>query len=376
MCWQLASMLSRRSAENPSHTRAFSLVEMIGVVAVVAIVAAVLTPAVIREMDQAARTKEVSDLNAISNAIVLQVLNTRSISNEAGMAQCVANWTRFPASRIATNNRRYARAFLIDTNGWFGTTAGGLPYTQTTMGSTSAPTNARVMILGSIAGALPVSTGRPGNSAFNDIWNTPDKAKPSTWTNWSGKGEDLLIQRVNLDQVFHRLVVVNRDTTASNPPWMTVGTIAAVPVAAGGGGLSGYYIDGSVVGLCDPTGTPMLRFALTKDTSYVFEGNVWYDQLSGGDSKEVMAQAFAALSAQFLASQWYSGSHQGGDQQGALVAMFNFMLVYGLWANQCPHFPWHSASSATQVPEYELLYDVGGNNQRLDEFTGGNGLLK
>src|SRR5262249_6237792 len=121
---------------------------------------------------------------------------------------------------------------------------------------------------------------------------------------------------------------------------------------------------------------PIIRFVLTRDAGFVFEGGIWHDQVLTGNSSEVMAQDFASMAAQFLATQWYPGSHQGGDQQGALVAMFNFMLVYGLWANQCPHFPWHSASSGIQVPEWELLNSVGGNNQRLDEFTGQNGLLK
>jgi hypothetical protein len=232
------------------------------------------------------------------------------------------------------------------------------------------------MVVGTIAVALPVANGKPGNAAFNAIWNTPAGTKPSTWTTWAGKGEDLLIQRLNLDQLFHRLVVVNRDNLAPSPPMFTIDTTNTVTVTAGGAGRSGYYLDGSVVGLCEATGTPMMRFALTRDSSFVFEGSVWQNQLSDGDSSEVMAQSFATASAKFLASQWYPGAHQGGDQQGALVAMFNFMLVYGLWANQCPHFPKHNAASAVQVPEYELLFDVGGNNKRLDEFTGGNGLLK
>lgn len=355
---------------------AFTLIECVGVLAVLTILVAVLAPAVIRQMDQAARTKEAADLHAISNAIVLQILTTKTIPSEANLAQSVANWTRFPVSRITNNNRGYARAFLIDTSGWFGTAAGALPYTQATAGSADPPTRGRVMVVGTTAVPLPVATGRPGNAAFDDIWNTPTGAKPSTWAFWPGKGEDLVIQRLELGQLFHRLVVVNRDNLSTNPPLLTIDAANTLPVTAGGAGHSGYYLDGSVVGLCDPAGTPMLRFALTRDSSYVFEGSVWYDQIFGGDSNEVMAQNFAEMAAKFLASQWYPGAHQGGDQQGALVAMFNFMLVYGLWANQCPHFPWHSAASAAQVPEYELLFDVGGNSKRLDEFTGTSGLLK
>src|SRR5262249_22040379 len=117
------------------------------------------------------------------------------------------------------------------------------------------------------------------------------------------------------------------------------------------------------------------RVKLTRDESFVYEADIWNNTLIGGTSHEAMAQNFATMAEKFMAAQW-NGSAVKGDQQGALAAMFNFMLVYGLWANQCPHFPWHSASSSTQVPEYELMNDVGGNSQILDTFTGANGLLK
>jgi len=351
--------------------------EMIGATAIVALLASVLIPSVLRQMDQAARTKEANDLNSISNAIVLQILTTKTIPDITGLPQAIANWTRFPVSRINVNNRGFTRSFLIDTNGWFGTTAGTLPYTQTTVGSAFAPTNARVIVLGVIANRAPISSGTPGTVIFNDVWNTAAGVKPTTLAGWAGKGEDLFIQRLNLGQLFHRLTVVNRDKGALTPPGLMIDANNVVPVNLDGRGTNGYYLDGSVVGLWDTTnGTPMMRVALTRDSSFAFEGGTWLNQVLNGDSNEVMAQDFAALAAQFLASQWYPGAHQGGDQQGALVAMFDFMLVYGLWANQCPHFPWHSASSGTQVPEYELLYDIGGNSQRLSEFTGTSGLLK
>src|SRR6266511_5640380 len=51
-----------------------------------------------------------------------------------------------------------------------------LPYTQSTNGS-APPLNPRLMILSSLAQALPVSSGT--NSAFQTIWNTADGAVPS-----------------------------------------------------------------------------------------------------------------------------------------------------------------------------------------------------
>ena len=76
--------------------------------------------------------------------MVLQILTTKTIPRETNLAQWVANWTVQPVARITTTPRHYARAFLIDTNGFFGTAAGNLPYTQPIIGSTNLPINARV----------------------------------------------------------------------------------------------------------------------------------------------------------------------------------------------------------------------------------------
>jgi hypothetical protein len=66
-----------------------------------------------------------------------------------------------PTSAISTNSRRYARAFLIDPNLRVGTNGGApLPYVQDANGSIN-PVSARVMIVSSLAQALPVSSGVP-----------------------------------------------------------------------------------------------------------------------------------------------------------------------------------------------------------------------
>jgi hypothetical protein len=281
-----------------------------------------------------------------------------------------------PAAQITTNPRRFNRVFLMSSNLTLSPLI--LPYTQTNnLGLTAAPSGARLMIVSALAGANPPVTNGVA-SDFDGVWNTPLNAKPpgSAWASSPIKGEDLLIQRINLEPLFHRLILINRDSAGTAK--FSIDSSTATNVAPGGAGINAYYLHGSAVALCDSAGNPLTRFALTEDFSFVFEAGSWRYEIFLANSSEVMAQDFAELTAKFLAAQWYPGSHQGGDQQGALIAMFNFMLVYGLWANQCPHFPWHSASSGTQVPEYELMFDIGGNGSsgRLNEFTGANGLLK
>ncbi len=362
----------------------FTILETIGVMAVVAILLAVLAPAVFKQIDRAARTREISDLHAISNALVLQTISTNStktVPSETTWAQAVATWTRQSVSTITTTPRGHARAFLVDTSGWFG--AIQLPYTQSTGGTTNPPLKARLIIVSTIGRDLPVATGRPSSEVFNDIWDTPEGGKPARWQRWAGTGDDLVIQRINFEPLFHRLILLNRDVRTLGYPTFSIDSTSTMPLAPGGGNQwDRYYLDGSIVSFCDSNSTPVLRFPLTRDFSYVFEGSIWQDQISGDDSSEVTARDFANLSALFLAAQWYPGANQPGrgDQQGALVAMFNFMLDFALWANQFPHFPSHGAN-ATQVPEYELLEDIVGTGSGinakgfLNNFTGPNGLL-
>jgi len=220
--------------------------------------------------------------------------------------------------------------------------------------------------------------GYLSDADFNSLWDTPDGSRPTSglWAYWNGRGDDFLAQRIDYAPLFHHLVLINRDTNFLATFTINGSSFIRETNSVNNAGWDSYYVDGTVLGLCDASGVPMTRYALSRDIGFVFEAGLWRGQIMGANSGNSLADNFGAKAASFLAAQWYPGAHQGGDQQGALTAMYSFMLTYTLWANQCPHFPWHSAASKSQVPEYELLNDVGANNARLDEFTGQNGLLK
>jgi hypothetical protein len=62
-------------------------------------------------------------------------------------------------------------------------------------------------------------------ATFEDIWSTPDGQVPLSITNYSGRGEDIVIQRINLEPLFHKLVLINRDKNTRNSgncPWLSV----------------------------------------------------------------------------------------------------------------------------------------------------------
>src|SRR5205809_1100129 len=153
-CWSNAGQHSNTPFLHPSITRrparAFSLLELIGVLVVIAILASVLGPAIIRRIDHAAWTKEKADLNSMADALTQSIPRTKSVPAFTDWASAVASQVSLPVSAVLTNGRRYARAFLIDPSLSIG--GAGLPYTQTTNGATNVD-NARVMIVSSLAGA-------------------------------------------------------------------------------------------------------------------------------------------------------------------------------------------------------------------------------
>src|SRR5439155_27049562 len=129
-----------------------------------------------------------------------------------------------PVSAISTNSRRYARAFLIDTN--LAINGVGLPYTQTTNGTTK-PVSARVMIVSSLARALPasVTNGVASATNFTAIWNAAANTVPGgpAFSGWGGTGEDLRIKKLNLEPLFYQLILVDhRSDSNGASPWYSI----------------------------------------------------------------------------------------------------------------------------------------------------------
>src|SRR2546425_3802731 len=70
---------------NPAH-HAFSLIEMIGVLAVIAILAAVLAPSFIRQMDKIAGDQESAALKSFGDALQQSIMRKRYIPSASDCA--------------------------------------------------------------------------------------------------------------------------------------------------------------------------------------------------------------------------------------------------------------------------------------------------
>jgi type II secretory pathway pseudopilin PulG len=368
-----------------SHRRAFTAIEMVGVLAIIALLASATLPKMIRKIDRTVWEKEKADQQAMADSLTASILRNKTITNYAGIPGAIAKEMALSLSGITSTPRAWSRAFLVDPNFRIG--GATLPYAQSSNGATGV-TNARVMILASIAGDVPVPSS-DNNSDFQAIWDTPEGSKPTTttWNTWTGKGEDLLIKKINLEPLFYQLVLVDHDGASQarffiDDPGTTVN-------AAGGQGTQAYYLDGTVLGLYDSNMSLQTRYLLQRNISFMFEAGAWRGQIQGSGiqtngndaATTVTASNFVTRATTFYNEPTNPNSQsQSASQTSVLVAMYTFMFDYVFWATECPHFDNHGMGNLQQIPEYLMLDGVGqlnsGGKGGIDTFSGDNGLLR
>jgi type II secretory pathway pseudopilin PulG len=352
-------------------TGGYTLVEMVGVLAIISILAGMMIPGVVKRMDRAAYLREASDLVAVSNAVAMQVLRTKVIPAASTWSQTLPAWLDQPQSSITNNARGFARVYLIDTNGLLGTLS--LPFTQNSSGISNAVNTARVMIVSSIARALPVASGTLSAASFNDIWNTVQMMKPATWTNWNGTGEELCVQRMNLQPLTHRLILVSRDKP---PGRFAIDGSAGPAIPVDGVGWGAYYLDGTVVDLQDTNGVLQARQILKSDASYIFEGGAWRDQLAPIQDPLTPTNSpgtqFAEITRAFLDSPLPSVSHNSATQLGFVNFFYTYMWSYAQWADGNPCFTTGNPGNATQTSNYLLMQEAWADMNSYSNWLLGN----
>jgi len=340
--------------------RGFTLVEAIAVVAIIAVLVAAVVPSVLRRNDRAAWTAETANLNNLADALTQSIIRTKTIPSYTNWASAVASQMSLPVSAISTNSRRFARAFLIDTNLIIG--GANLPYTQTTNGTTK-PVSARVMIVSSLARALPasVTNGVASATNFTAIWNAAENTVPAgpAFSGWGGTGDDLRIKKLNLEPLFYQLILVNHASDTNTVPRYSIDNSSVAAVPPGGLGLDKYYLDGTVVGLYDSNTNLQARHLLKRSTSFLFESDTWRGGPQGDQQSHSASGAdFYNHAVTFFNAPENAAAARGSSQYGVMISMYTFMFDYTYWANQCPHFANHGQNPSS-TPEYVLLHNQG-----------------
>jgi prepilin-type N-terminal cleavage/methylation domain-containing protein len=258
---------------------AFTLIELIGVMAIIAIMATVLVPSVLKSVDRAAVTAEQQTLVNLGTQLKAYVRNVGAIppapaSTPASptipaWATQLGLYSELSAADVTYNKRQQARAYLTDT---------------------AAP-SLRVIVLSSMRLGLGLpAQGNLNATDFDKIWQTPDGTVPvaTGFGAWSAANvEYLLIQRIDLHTELQPLrISLNNNDPAASPigpasyqlfapgaiiPKAQGQVIKGTPVLINGGALPRDALK-----LFDQTGNLKFTGILgTADKTFTFDGTTW-----------------------------------------------------------------------------------------------------
>ena len=225
--WKVEGGNNLSTSRLPLSTKrsAFTLIEMIGVMALIAILAAVAVPPLISRLETVDSAKEDANLEEIGRALAEGIKATGTIPNPASAAGVSGSWTAiasnytFLAPRLLATNfpARNARQIIfspdltsfVDTNG-FVTPARGWP-------DPLPAGDMRIYILASSKRNLPLLSGIPvaDIADWDKVYsNTGVIPVPSSvfGPNQTNKGEFLHVTSVNLRPLFCRVELI--DTAA------------------------------------------------------------------------------------------------------------------------------------------------------------------
>jgi prepilin-type N-terminal cleavage/methylation domain-containing protein len=259
-----------RPAQLPSAraAAAFTLIEMIGVLAIISILASVLVPNVLRSMDRAAVRAETATLTALGeqarlflrvngtlpNPTAPDLTNLATLPTRASWCRDLGSLGDIAPYDIAVNKRAMPRVYLVDPS------------------ATPAP---RVMILSSMRAGMGLPANNLTTVQFDAIWNTADTDIPpnASWAGWNAwrtrdpsnsyfiYREYLQIERIDLRAIYHAELASflfrlnNRDAAA------TVSFDYTPPFGAGG---SGTVVPG---GYAEVTLAPRARLNFYRDAA-------------------------------------------------------------------------------------------------------------
>jgi type II secretory pathway pseudopilin PulG len=330
---------------------AFTLLQLIGVLSVIAILVSVIVPVAAKRIDEAGRDGEAASLASMSEALEQSILANRTIPTTANFATTIAGYLNLPVNTVSTNKRGLGRVFMADPAMTI-----GLPYTQGVAGASTLPTGARLMIVSTIAKALPASM-----TNFNNIWTTAKDSVPGSFTNWSGRGEDLIVERIELGPRFHKILLMNAQVAPSVGFYgIDNATNSVGPVSP----FSAYYMEGTVLTMFQADGTTVaFRETVTEDVSFVYQNGKWGRNLSSSDDN---SGTFGQLVDRFLQQPVPCDPGAGATQRAVVNAFYDYLWGYADWAfgdpTATPAIPPFAGAGGSGTPNYPS-YSVVNNAQ-------------
>jgi hypothetical protein len=325
------------------------VIEIIGVLCVMAILAGIVAVNALNSIKAKRREAEGTGMTSIASTLKTTILRTKYIPAQTNWAQVTASYLAMPVNKITTTEAGFTRLLLVDPALRLGTSSTSvLPYTQGVGGTVQPTTNARVILISSLSGQLP--TLDPTNTAvFSNVWNVAADGVPAgdVWAAWANKGKDLRIIRMDLRNLFSRVVLENLDFYKAAPFSVeTTNTLTSVPAGAR---RELWLLNSTVFNFHFTDGTMQGREYIVEDVSYTYENGRWGRFLWYGPNRH--NGWFGEMVDKFLAApkpDW--DTRRFASQMWTIEAMYVFLWNFGQWS--LDSFP--SGPPWPHTPAYEL----------------------
>lgn len=353
--------------EAAASGRAFSMIEMIGVLAVIMILIMTVMPAMLRRIDKAAKDIEAVTLQQIGLGLKNHILNNRRVPARGTAFSDIATEMGWAVAQVATNARGNPRFYLVDPRLRIGSnSSSSLPYVQGIYGSSNITDEARVLIITSMGDPLPTiitNAGANSNVVFDAIWGAADYTMPTGWS-WGGNWSDILVQRLSLRPLFVQVLLNNHSLNLGRFSIETTNTHVPLP----GTNFAAWYLSRTVLGLHDENGGLQVKQVLqdvsatTNNTmnclapSFVYDKGVWRGRLFACKDGPTGTQLQTGLDLQAAYDLFMSGPPNMYHTSGAISktnvtkTMYLFMSNYVRWAgtgfNSAQKAPVTAAQSA------------------------------
>lgn len=310
--------------------RGFSMIEVLGILAIAALLAVVIVPMMLSQLDRLAVQQEERTLRRLGEGLETYILRSQTLPDHTTWAADISATIGDATDRVLTNSRGARRVLLIDPTFGVGPTGTSRPpYTQTFAGSPTV-TNPRYLLISTLGQDLPESltSGFAASAdAFNELWNLADGARPASWS-WSGNGQDLRLQRVNLIPLFHEVTLNNSGALAGKYS-VNGSTPGVLPATT----FTTHLLSGTVLGLHGVDSSVQSKELVTRSFSFSFEDGLWRGRLFAGTSASTASVTGADLEAAattFLSSPTNPAANTTPEQ--LMAAMETYLTAYNFWA--------------------------------------------
>lgn len=227
-----------------AHSRGFTLIEIIGVLAIISILASAITPNIIHEIKRATMEAEDRSLDTFTDALKRSIGDNRLIpgTTSGSWDGAIAPYLDIPANTVLINRAANARRLVSRP----ANDLGGVPYDQQARFSggplpqgtlpTLPPLQARLLLVSNLRTA--VGNQAISNVQFDAIWN-----QTGTIPNGFSETIDVRIGRCALASLFYP-VTINCTAVLNVPRW----TLDSAPVKSlAAGSFTVYLIAGTRV---------------------------------------------------------------------------------------------------------------------------------